>query len=135
MNKTVQLPITFFRLVRTVKKLTLRNTGFACSEADKLGQLESLEVLKLKENAFIGDTWKPEVGGFSKLRLNSVPFQLAYIPNLQEMKLVNTHKAVKSARDILEHKISQDIKFKCSIFPPEADPRPHSEVERRELGH
>ncbi|KAG5608197.1 hypothetical protein H5410_019478 [Solanum commersonii] len=159
MNKTVQLPATFFRLVRTVKKLTFRNTRFAWSDADKLGQLESLEVLKLKENAFIGDTWKPEVGGFSKLRvlwiekaeletleasnlnfpilrnlvlvscdqLNSVPFELAYIPNLQEMKLVSTHKAVKSARDILEHKISQDIKFKCSIYPPEADPRPHRE--------
>ncbi|KAH0678122.1 hypothetical protein KY284_019207 [Solanum tuberosum] len=136
MNKAIQLPATFFRLVRTVKKLTLSNTRFAWSDADKLGQLESLEVLKLKENAFIGYTWKPEVGGFSKLRLNSVPFELAYIPNLREMRLENTSsKAVKSAKDIVEHKISQDIKFNCSIFPPEADPRPHSEVERRELGY
>ncbi|KAH0680997.1 hypothetical protein KY284_022082 [Solanum tuberosum] len=69
MNKTVQLPSAFFRLVRTVKKLTLANTRFAWSEAEKLAQLESLEVLKLKENAFMGDTWKPEVGGFSKLRV------------------------------------------------------------------
>ncbi|KAH0692097.1 hypothetical protein KY285_019194 [Solanum tuberosum] len=69
MNKTVQLPAAFFRLVRTVKKLTLANTRFAWSEAEKLAQLESLEVLKLKENAFMGDTWKPEVGGFSKLRV------------------------------------------------------------------
>nr|XP_004236959.1 putative late blight resistance protein homolog R1A-3 [Solanum lycopersicum] len=162
MNKTVQLPATFFRLVRTVKKLTLRNTRFSWSEAEKLGQLESLEVLKLKENAFVGDTWKPELGGFCKLRvlwieraeletweasnlnypilrnlvlvscdkLNAVPVELADIPNLREMKLENTIKAVKSAKDILERKKSKDEKFKCSIFPRDAD---HSEVERREL--
>ncbi|KAH0748423.1 hypothetical protein KY290_027655 [Solanum tuberosum] len=145
MNKIVQLPVTFFRLVRTIKKLTLGNTRFAWSEAAKLGKLEFLEVLKLKENAFMGDTWKPEVGGFSKLqvlwneraeletwetlnhnfpilgqlvlvscdKLNYVPFELADIPNLYEMRLENTIKAVKSAKDIVEHKmISQNIKFK-----------------------
>ncbi|KAH0669669.1 hypothetical protein KY285_023836 [Solanum tuberosum] len=154
MNKTVQLPVTFFRLVRTVKKLTLGNTRFAWSEAAKLGQLEFLEVLKLKENAFMGDTWKPEVGGFSRLpvlwneraeletweasnhnfpilgqlvlvscdKLNSVPFELADIPNIYEMSLDNTIKEVESAKDIVEHKmISQNIKFKFSIFPPETE--------------
>ncbi|XP_015073408.1 putative late blight resistance protein homolog R1A-3 [Solanum pennellii] len=152
MNKTIQLPSAFFRLVRTVKKLTLANTRFAWSEAEKLAQLESLEVLKLKENAFMGDTWKPEVGGFSKLRvlwieraeletweasnlnypilrnlvlvscdkLNAVPVELADIPNLREMKLENTIKAVKSAKDILLKK-SQNVTFKLSIFPPEAE--------------
>ncbi|CAN4080382.1 unnamed protein product [Withania somnifera] len=69
MNKSLHLPSAFFRLVRTVKKLTLANTRFAWSEADRLGQLESLEVLKLKENAFVGDTWKPEAGGFSQLQV------------------------------------------------------------------
>ena len=116
--------------------------------------MESLEVLKLKENAFMGDTWKPEVGGFSKLqvlwieraeletweasnlsylilrnlvlvscdKLNAIPFELADIPNLYEMRLENTIKAVKSAKDIVEHKmISQNIKFKFSIFPPETE--------------
>ncbi|KAH0684469.1 hypothetical protein KY289_022221 [Solanum tuberosum] len=153
MNKTVQLPAAFFRLVRTVKKLTLANTRFQWSEAEKLAQLESLEVLKLKENAFMGDTWKPEVGGFSKLRvlwieraeletwevsnlnypilrnlilvscdkLNAVPVELAGIPNFREMKLENTIKAVKSAKDILELKKSQEIIFKLSIFPPESE--------------
>ncbi|XP_055800810.1 putative late blight resistance protein homolog R1A-3 [Solanum dulcamara] len=153
MNKTVQLPAAFFRLVRTVKKLTLGNTRFAWSEAEKLGQLEALEVLKLKENAFMGETWKPEVGGFSKLRvlwieraeletweasnlsfpilrnlvlvscdkLNAVPLELADIPNLHEMKLENTSKAVKSANDILQRKKSKNIIFKLSIFPPEAE--------------
>ncbi|KAH0684471.1 hypothetical protein KY289_022223 [Solanum tuberosum] len=153
MNKTLQLPRAFFRLVRTVKKLTLANTRFAWSEAEKLAQMESLEILKLKENAFMGDTWKPEVGGFSKLqvlwieraeletweasnlnypilrnlilvscdKLNAVPVELADIPNLREMKLENTIKAVKSTKDILELKKSQKIIFKLSIFPPESE--------------
>ncbi|XP_049389735.1 putative late blight resistance protein homolog R1B-23 isoform X2 [Solanum stenotomum] len=69
MNKTIHLPATFFRLVRTVNKLTLANTRFSWSEADKLGQLESLEVLKLKQNAFVGNSWKPKVGGFRKLQV------------------------------------------------------------------
>ncbi|PHT67418.1 hypothetical protein T459_26905 [Capsicum annuum] len=133
MNKLLHLPPEFFRLVRTVKKLTFANTKFPWSEADRLGQLESLEVLKLKENAFMGDTWRPEVGGFSQLqilwieraeletweasnlcfpilrhlvlvscdKLNAVPLELADIPNLHEMQLDNTSKAVKSAKDIL----------------------------------
>ncbi|CAN4090236.1 unnamed protein product [Withania somnifera] len=69
MNKLLHLPSAFFRLVRTVKKLTLASTRFEWSEADRLGKLESLEVLKLKENAFVGDIWKPEAGGFSQLRV------------------------------------------------------------------
>uniref|UniRef100_M1BFI3 Disease resistance protein n=1 Tax=Solanum tuberosum TaxID=4113 RepID=M1BFI3_SOLTU len=145
MNKTVQLPAAFFRLVRTVKKLTLANTRFQWSEVEKLAQLE--------ENAFMGDTWKPEVGGFSNLqvlwieraeletwevsnlnypilrnlvlvscdKLNAIPFELADITNLCEMKLDNTIKAVKSAKDILERKKCQKIIFKLSIFPPEAE--------------
>ncbi|XP_060183635.1 putative late blight resistance protein homolog R1A-3 isoform X3 [Lycium barbarum] len=69
MNKPVHLPAAFFRLVRTVKKLTLANTRFSWSDANRLAQLESLEVLKLKENAFLGESWEPEIGGFSTLQV------------------------------------------------------------------
>ncbi|XP_060184690.1 putative late blight resistance protein homolog R1A-3 [Lycium barbarum] len=69
MNKPVHLPAAFFRLVRTVKKLTLANTRFSWSDANRLAQLESLEVLKLKENAFLGESWEPEIGGFSALQV------------------------------------------------------------------
>ncbi|KAF3638049.1 hypothetical protein FXO38_23437 [Capsicum annuum] len=37
--------------------------------ASRLGQLECLEVLKLKENAFSGMTWDSEIGGFSQLKV------------------------------------------------------------------
>ncbi|XP_059308722.1 putative late blight resistance protein homolog R1B-16 [Lycium ferocissimum] len=150
MNKTPHLPPTFSKLVHTVKKLTLTNTRFAWSEAEKLGKLESLEVLKIKENAFAGASWKPKTGfsalqvlwierselesweasarNFSILRhlvliscdkLEAVPFELADIPNLQEMRLENTSKAVNSAKYIRESKTSKCKNFKLSIFPPE----------------
>lgn len=151
MNKAPHLPQTFSQLVRTVKKLTLTNTRFAWSEADKLGQLESLEILKFKENAFAGDSWKPKMG-FSALRvlwieraefetweaseinfpvlrnlvlmscdkLETVPFELANISDLYEMRLENTSKAVISAKAILESKTAKKIKFNLTIFPPEA---------------
>ncbi|WMV22761.1 hypothetical protein MTR67_016146 [Solanum verrucosum] len=149
-NKTLHLPPAFSNLVHTVKKLTLINTRFAWSEADKLGTLEFLEVLKFKENAFTGDFWKPK-SGFSALQvlwierselesweasvinfpvlrqlvliscdeLDAVPLELADIPSLQEMRLENTSKAVKSAKSIRDSKTSKSMKLKLSIFPPE----------------
>lgn len=47
----------------------MSNTRFDWSKADRLGQLECLEVLKLKKDAFTGKSWKPEIGGFSQLQL------------------------------------------------------------------
>ncbi|KAH0694919.1 hypothetical protein KY285_022016 [Solanum tuberosum] len=149
-NKTLHLPPAFSNLVSTVKKLTLTNTRFAWSEADKLGTLESLEVLKFKENAFTGHLWKPK-SGFSALQvlwierselesweasvinfpvlrqlvliscdeLDDVPLELADIPSLQEMRLDNTSKAVKSAKNVRDSKTSKSMKLKLSIFPPE----------------
>ncbi|KAG5608207.1 hypothetical protein H5410_019488 [Solanum commersonii] len=149
-NKALHLPPAFSKLVRTVKKLTLTNTRFAWSEADKLGTLESLEVLKFKENAFMGHLWKPK-SGFSALQvlwierselesweasvinfpmlrqlvliscveLDAVPLELADIPSLQEMRLDNTSKAVKSVKNVRDSKTSKSMKLKLSIFPPE----------------
>ncbi|XP_016452825.1 putative late blight resistance protein homolog R1A-3 [Nicotiana tabacum] len=68
-GKTLHIPPSFFKFLRTLKKLTLSNTRFDWSEAERLGQLECLEVLKLKENAFAGESWRPERGGFSQLQV------------------------------------------------------------------
>nr|XP_009798711.1 PREDICTED: putative late blight resistance protein homolog R1A-10 [Nicotiana sylvestris] len=154
MKTSLHLPPAFFRFLRTLRKLTLANTRFSWSEANKLGQLESLEVLKLKEDAFIGDSWQPEIRGFSQLqvlwiekatkletweasnlnfpvlrhlvliscdKLKAVPLGLADIPNLQEMRLENTSKAVKSAKDVQESKISKGMKCTLTIFPSEVE--------------
>ncbi|WMV22768.1 hypothetical protein MTR67_016153 [Solanum verrucosum] len=112
MSKTVQLPSAFFRLVRTVKKLTLANTRFQWSEVEKLAQLESLEVLKLKKNAFMSDTWKPEVGGFINLQRSNL--QKIYW-NIRKLKTWYSSSAY-------------------SLLNLNLNPRLHSGVERRESG-
>nr|XP_016461729.1 PREDICTED: putative late blight resistance protein homolog R1A-3 [Nicotiana tabacum] len=152
-DEKIHLPPLFITFLRTLKKLILSNTKFDWSEANSLGELESLEVLKLKENAFIGKSWKPEIGGFSELqvllikttdletweasefhfprlrqlvliscdKLTAVPYELAYVHSLREMRLVNAcSAAVRSAKEI-ERKKLESIKFKLTVFPPEID--------------
>ncbi|KAH0757379.1 hypothetical protein KY290_020872 [Solanum tuberosum] len=68
-SEELHLPPHFFSILETLNKLTLSNTGFEWSEADILGQLKCLKVLKLKENAFIGNKWKPKKGSFSNLQV------------------------------------------------------------------
>ncbi|PHT39452.1 hypothetical protein CQW23_23025 [Capsicum baccatum] len=69
MSKVLHLPPAFPKFLCKLRKLTLLNTRFAWSEASRLGQLECLEVLKLKENAFSGMTWDSETGGFNQLKV------------------------------------------------------------------
>ncbi|PHT39441.1 hypothetical protein CQW23_23014 [Capsicum baccatum] len=138
MSKVIQLPPVFVRFLHKLKKLTLSNTRFSWSEVSSLGKLEWLEVLKLKENAFSGTIWDSEIGGFSRLKLEAVPVELADVRALQEMTLENTKKAINSAKEIQRRKqeIHQEhmteikdkkkvtetmegFKFKLTIFPPE----------------
>ncbi|MCD9560335.1 hypothetical protein HAX54_018953 [Datura stramonium] len=150
MNKAVHLPAAFFRLVRTVKKLTLANTRFSWSDASRLAQLESLEVLKLKENAFIGESWEPEIGGFSALQvlwierseLESWEASNLNFPILRHLILISCDKlkavplgladipnfqemrldnTSKAAVKSAKEIESKKPKFKLTIFPPETD--------------
>ncbi|WMV23773.1 hypothetical protein MTR67_017158 [Solanum verrucosum] len=68
-SEELHLPAQFFSLQKTLNKLTLSNTSFEWSEADILGKLECLKVLKLKDNAFIGKNWKPKKESFSNLQV------------------------------------------------------------------
>ncbi|MCD7456232.1 hypothetical protein HAX54_030945 [Datura stramonium] len=158
-GRVITLPKLVFILPKTLRKLTFSGTSLEWSEMSKLGQLESLEVLKLKENAFKGEFWETELGGFSSLlvlwiertdlktwrasnrnfpclkklfliscdQLEEIPQGLADIPDLQEMKLENTHKvAVKGARAIEKKKkelkkLESSIGFKLTVFPPDSD--------------
>ncbi|CAA3022789.1 late blight resistance homolog R1B-17 [Olea europaea subsp. europaea] len=52
-----------------LKKLTLADTLLDWSQMATLGMLESLEILKLKDNAFKGEWWQPEDGGFRALKV------------------------------------------------------------------
>lgn len=52
-----------------LKKLTLSDTLLDWKEMSILGMLDHLEILKLKDNAFKGEWWKPEDGGFLYLKV------------------------------------------------------------------
>ncbi|KAL0296753.1 UNVERIFIED_CONTAM: putative late blight resistance proteinR1A-10 [Sesamum radiatum] len=52
-----------------LKKLTLSDTLLDWNDMSTLGMLENLEILKLKDNAFKGEWWQPEDGGFRALRI------------------------------------------------------------------
>ncbi|CAN4090452.1 unnamed protein product [Withania somnifera] len=68
-DKDLHLPSAFFECLPNLKKLTLSKTRFDWKEANRLGQVKELQVLKLKENAFTGRSWKMEMGGFKKLQV------------------------------------------------------------------
>lgn len=50
-----------------LRKLTLSDTWLEWDDMSVLNQLECLQVLKLKDNAFKGEHWEPKVGGFRSL--------------------------------------------------------------------
>lgn len=52
-----------------LRKLTLSDTLLDWKDMSTLGMLENLEILKLKDNAFKGEWWQPEDGGFRSLRV------------------------------------------------------------------
>lgn len=54
---------------RNLRKLTLMNTLLDWRHMSTLGKLYKLEVLKLKDNAFEGELWETEDGGFRCLKV------------------------------------------------------------------
>ncbi|KAL8474692.1 hypothetical protein ACS0TY_031220 [Phlomoides rotata] len=52
-----------------LRSLTLSETCLDWSHMSILGSLEKLEVLKLKDKAFMGETWKATDGGFRQLEV------------------------------------------------------------------
>ncbi|XP_016494345.1 putative late blight resistance protein homolog R1A-3 isoform X2 [Nicotiana tabacum] len=149
MISVLHLPPNFFRFARTLKKLTLSDTRFDWREAIGLEQLECLEVLKLKDaftgkswKLEVGfselqalsidttdfETWEASTHHFPRLRhlvliycdkLEAVPATFADIPSLREMRLENTSKAVRSAKEIerkkQEMQFLNNIEFKLTI--------------------
>ncbi|KAK1390118.1 putative Disease resistance protein [Heracleum sosnowskyi] len=79
----------------TLKKLTLGCTFLKWDEMEKIGMLPNLEVLKLQYEAFRGEHWETNDGGFRRLKHLSFKFMRivqwsAYsdqFPNLQHLKL------------------------------------------------
>ncbi|MCD7452707.1 hypothetical protein HAX54_017831 [Datura stramonium] len=65
-QKQLRLPPAYLFPTK-LRKLTLLDTWLEWDDMSVLGQLEYLQVLKLKDNAFKGELWEPKVGGFRSL--------------------------------------------------------------------
>ncbi|KAK6148284.1 hypothetical protein DH2020_019196 [Rehmannia glutinosa] len=80
-----------------LRSLTLSATFLNWEQMSVLGNLENLEVLKLKDNAFVGECWEVEDDGFRLLRLLLIEYtNLVYwiasdhhFPNLRCLFLRN----------------------------------------------
>ncbi|KAL0356274.1 UNVERIFIED_CONTAM: putative disease resistance protein [Sesamum radiatum] len=55
-------------LPRKLKRLTLSATYLDWSDMSTLGEIDTLQVLKLKNKAFVGRRWKVQDGSFDKLQ-------------------------------------------------------------------
>ncbi|GFP86244.1 putative late blight resistance protein homolog r1a-6 [Phtheirospermum japonicum] len=56
-----------YKFPTKLRSLTISGTSLDWSQISVLGMLETLEVLKLKEKAFVGDCWEAADGGFRRL--------------------------------------------------------------------
>ncbi|KAG9155288.1 hypothetical protein Leryth_021324 [Lithospermum erythrorhizon] len=84
-----------YKFPTKLKKLTLSDTKLDWKYMQIIGNLEKLEVLKLKDNAFKGAIWQPEDGGCRSLkvlfigRTDLVHWQASshHFPSLQRLVL------------------------------------------------
>ncbi|XP_047942840.1 putative late blight resistance protein homolog R1A-3 [Salvia hispanica] len=83
-----------------LRSLTLSKTSLDWSQMHVLGSLEELKVLKLKDNAFVGDTWVTGDGGFRNLeglhiKLTDLVIWVTsanHFPKLKHLELYNCNK-------------------------------------------
>ncbi|KAM3323047.1 putative late blight resistance protein R1A-10 [Capsicum chacoense] len=98
-QKQLRLPPAYI-FPSKLRKLTLSDTWLEWDDMSVLGQLEYLQVLKLKDNAFQGEFWETKVGGFrSLLVLCIVRTTLAswhasgdHFPRLKHLLLISCDK-------------------------------------------
>ncbi|XP_060189189.1 putative late blight resistance protein homolog R1B-8 [Lycium barbarum] len=85
---------------KSLRKLTLSGTSLDWKYMGILGKLEELEVLKLKENAFVGSVWVSTEGGFPSLEvlwiertdLISWGASSNHLPRLKRLVLIHCDK-------------------------------------------
>ncbi|XP_016488692.1 putative late blight resistance protein homolog R1A-3 [Nicotiana tabacum] len=98
-GKQLHLPPAYI-FPQKLKKLTLIDTWLKWKDMSILGLLEYLEVLKLKENAFRGQSWEPDDGGFPRLQvlwiqrtdLSSWKASSLNFPQLKRLVLISCDK-------------------------------------------
>ncbi|KAL0318635.1 UNVERIFIED_CONTAM: putative late blight resistance proteinR1C-3 [Sesamum angustifolium] len=114
-----------FKFPPKLKTLTLSYTSLDWCHISILGMLEKLEVLKLKDKAFMGIAGRSlELHNCDELR--EIPIGLADAPYFLALDLCHSKLAVASAKKIQKAKQKKQEEqnplfngFKLSVFPPE----------------
>ncbi|KAJ0538824.1 putative P-loop containing nucleoside triphosphate hydrolase, leucine-rich repeat domain superfamily [Helianthus annuus] len=137
----------WYKFPPKLKKLTLSDTMLEWEQMSVLGKLLALEVLKLGDNAFVGERWVTPDGGFVQLRVlqigktdlvhwEAVGYQF---PQLQRISLkhceqlaaipsglgdISTLKFMElswTSRLAISSARSIQKNFKLVVFPPDQD--------------
>ncbi|KVH88773.1 disease resistance protein RPP13-like [Cynara cardunculus var. scolymus] len=137
----------WYKFPPKLKKLTLSDTMLNWEHMSVLGKLPSLEVLKLGDNAFVGECWETPDGSFVRLRVLEIgKTDLAIwkaaddqFPQLQRLSLKHCEQLVEvpwglggiTTLEVVElswtshsavasaHRIQKN--FKLVIFPPDQE--------------
>ncbi|CAA2962861.1 late blight resistance homolog R1A-10 [Olea europaea subsp. europaea] len=105
-----------------LKKLTIVDTMLDWKHMSTLGLLEGLEILKLKDNAFIGDRWKSQDGGFRSLtvlhigRTDLVNWMASalHFPRLKCLRLNHCSKLVEVPFELANVPSFQILDLNCT---------------------
>ncbi|WMV28170.1 hypothetical protein MTR67_021555 [Solanum verrucosum] len=121
-SKPLHLPPAYI-FPQKLKKLSLVDTWFEWKDMSILGLLPDLEVLKLKENAFKGQSWEQEDGGFPRLQvlwiertdLTSWKASSGNFPRLKHLALISCDKLEELPAELADVKNLQLIELQgCS---------------------
>ncbi|PWA88600.1 NB-ARC domains-containing protein [Artemisia annua] len=137
----------WYKFPPKLKKLTISDTMLGWKDMSVLGKLPGLEVLKLGDNAFVGEIWKTPDGSFVRLRVlqigktDLVHWEAAghQFPQLQQISLKHCEQLVElpsglgdietlevmelswtSRKAIASARLIQK-NFKLLVFPPDQD--------------
>ncbi|KAK1416278.1 hypothetical protein QVD17_32067 [Tagetes erecta] len=142
----------WYKFPPKLKKLTLSDTMLVWEQMSVLGKLLGLEVLKLGDNAFVGERWVTPDGGFVQLRVlrigktDLVHWEAAghQFPQLQRVSLKHCEQLIAipsglgdvSTLEVMElswtsHSAIASARliqknFKLLIFPPDQETQPES---------
>ncbi|KAI3730491.1 hypothetical protein L1987_61661 [Smallanthus sonchifolius] len=137
----------WYKFPPKLKKLTLSDTMLNWEEMSVIGKLLGLEVLKLGDNAFVGERWVTPDGGFVQLRVLQIgKTDLVHweafghqFPQLQRVRLKHCEQLVKiplglgdiSTLEVMELSWTSRLaiasarsiqkNFKLLVFPPDQE--------------
>lgn len=137
-GKLPRLPQTY-KFPPNLRSLTLYATFLDWEHMSTLGKLDKLEVLKLKENAFMGERWKTNAGEFRSLEVLHIErtdlviweAEANHFPRLRCLVLRNCEKLLEVPKSLGEVLTFQRLDLKRVAKSAATSARRIGEAKRR----